>query len=241
MKKQVILLSLFLVYSLFSNPIQAANLDDLEICPNSYLRSDHAFYSSSKRVSPFRRIKPLPKEALPENEALKEGDSCKVATVETRTRPGSDRGYEGGGYVQWTLVKKEDNKEVWAAHTEWGLIYVGDIEDGTYTFFEAKWLCRDKEIVINGEKIKMTLLERPGVDIERPAINVELLTHLNTKSVVLDRYEAQPWFWSNFGHIYRPWDYPGGSPYNFVNSTYYKFSVRCVGRKAEPEPQCGCE
>ena len=204
------------------------------------MRSSQAFYSSSKRISRFRRINPLPKEALPENEALKEGDSCKVATVETR--PGRDRGYEGGGYVQWTLVKKEDNKEVWAAHTVWGLIYVGDIEDGTYTFFEAKWLCRDKEIVINGEKIKMTLLEGPGMDIERPALDVELLTHLNTKSVVLDRYEARPRFWSSLPYsTYRPWDYSGGSPYRYINSLYHKLSVRCVGRKAEPEPQCGCE
>lgn len=225
MKKQIILLSLFLVFGLFSSPIQAANLGDLETCPNSKLRSQ-ASDSSSRRINPLpknlddleicpnrklrsrvsasssRRINPfLPKgenvvEALPENEALKEGDSCKVATVETR--PGLNGGYEGGGYVQWTLVKKEGNKEVWAVHTEWELIYVGGVEDGTYTFFDAKWLCRDKEIVIDGEKIQMTLPEvfyggRVGSNIERLTLDFELLKHINYESVVPHIYATRLW------------------------------------------------
>ena len=203
--------------------------------------------SQASDSSSARRIHREDGEALPENEALKEGDSCKVATLETR--PGVFGGYEGGGYIQWTLVKKEDNKEVWAAHTEWGLIYVGDVEDGTYTFFEAEWLCRDKEIVINGEKIKMTLHElnfggRVGANIERPTLDFELLKHLNYESVVPNRKQTlrNNWLWTSAPYyIYHAWRTPAttGSS-SFINSPYHDLSVRCVGPKEEKK-LCGCE
>ncbi len=246
MKKQIILLSLFFVFGLFLNPLQAASLDDLEICPNPNLRDELSTSQASDSSSSSGRINPLlPKgensEALPErerngdevlnnSEALQEGYTCKVATVETR--PDSDKGCEGGGIVQWTLVKKEGNKEIWAAHTGWGLIYVGDVEHSAYTFSEAKEVCKNKEVVINGEKIEMTLPEigfgKGGSDIERP-LNFELLKSLNYTSVVLSRDRS--WFWSSSPNDgLSAWVFHPASGYFSVFGRLSYESVRCVGR-----------
>ena len=216
MKKQIILSSLFFVASLFLSSVQAANLDDLDICPNPN--------SSDNRV-------------------LEEGYTCKVSTVETRLD--SDEGYkddedckdhQGVCYVQWTLVNKEGDKETWAAHAGrwgWGLIYVGDVEDGVYTFSDAEKVCKNKEIVINGKRIKMTLPEigfgLGGSDIERP-LNFEFLKHLNYTSVVSNR--DQSWFWSLSSSLNRDilaWVFrPDRRGFHY--NRYGHNSVRCVGR-----------
>lgn len=211
MKKQIILLSLFFMASLFLNSVQALDLDNLEICPNP----------NSSETPPVLEV----------------GYTCKVPTV--NTRPGSDEGYRRDGYVQWTLMKKEGDRKIWAAHTgRWGLVYVGSIEDGYYTLGEAEEVCnRIEEIAFNGEvrHIKMTLPEigfgRGYSDIENP-LNFELLTYLNHKSVVPNG--DGNWYWSNspphgfrniFGFVFHPAS--GDLSKIFIG---YKHLVRCMGR-----------
>ncbi len=233
MKKQMILLSLFLVTGLFLSPVQAANP---EICPNPNSSETPPVVESSK---PSTVIYPMArKEASQEvkAEAGEVGYTCKVLTVETE---GYKNEEEGDVYVQWTLVKKEGMKEIWAAHTErWGplYVYVGDVEDGFYTFKEAENVCKDKEIVLNGEthRIKMTLPEIGfgigGSDIDN-LLNFEFLKYLNYTSVVSNR--DQTWFWSgssSFSHYAYAWGFHPASGHFDDDLRYYLYSVRCVGR-----------
>ena len=90
-------------------PVQATDVDDLEVCPNEDVT-----------ISPFTP------QVTPQE--LKVSYTCKVIAVETKN-------YKTTGNVQWTLVKQDGDKQIWAAHTlRWGMIYVGYIEAGLYSF-----------------------------------------------------------------------------------------------------------
>ncbi len=244
MKKQIILSSLFFVAGLFLSPVQAANLEDLEICPNPNSSETPPVVESSK---PLTVTNPMAPKEVNGNEALKVGYTCKVPTVEKR------RGYkneeDGDVYVQWTLVKKEGSRKIWAAHTlRWGPehIYVGYVEDDFYTFNEAEKVCarnkdgtdRIEEIVFNGEtrQIKMTLPEigfgTGGSDINNP-LNFQLLEHLNYMSVV---YQDRNWLWSGSLDInYRAWLFHPDRVVYFDDYQYGLNLVRCVGLQARGE------
>ena len=107
--------------SFFFGSAQATNLEDLVTCPNPNVQNNAA-------------------------QALEVGYSCKVPTVETH-QPGENEGYKVSGDVRWTLVKKEGDRHIWAADTlQWGSVYVGYIEPGYHSFFEAKEIATGKKI-----------------------------------------------------------------------------------------------
>ena len=177
MRKQSVLSSLFLVSGLLLSSVQAADLDDLEVCPlfNGQKNED-------AKVNPLRPDKDLNNE-----EELKVGYKCKTLGVETES-------YRPDGHVQWTLVKKDGGKQIWAAHTKWGPIYVGYVETGVYSFSEAKRVCNKYEnIVLEGKtyQIKMTLPEIGFRKAIRNSLNFELLESLNYTSVISNEEQIQ--------------------------------------------------
>ena len=204
MRKQIVLSSLFLVSGLLLSSVQAADFDVLK-----------------KVCSHHNKINPL----LPKEE-LKIGYKCKTQGVETDN-------YSPDGYVQWTLVKKDGGKQIWAAHTgRWGPIYVGYIEDGYHSLEKAKKACNKYEdIVLDGKpyQIEMTLPET-GFGETNPdnPLNFELLRSLGDTSVIYNE-DNKIWFWSR-----SPGDALG---VNIADGAYYSLpgdrkvsSVRCVGR-----------
>ncbi len=186
--------------------------EELEICPISYVRRwfDHP---NPAAVMDFETMMELKTKA----ENLEVGYTCKVPTSRSRTGYVDHRKCreynQGVCHVRWTLVKKERGREIWAVHLGRAayifvgnrrdgyklqslsgkgenIIYVGDIEDGSYTFSEAKEVCENKEIVINGEKIKMTLPLASKILDDKNSTNINhhlnfaLLKHLNYASVI---------------------------------------------------------
>ena len=236
MGKQTVFLSVFFVFGLFLNPLQAANLDDFEICPNpNFLPEDLAVINP---MAPKETNQGVEVEA--NNEAsddgikvLEVGYTCKVPTVETKSYR---NGEEGDVYVQWTLVKKERDGEIWAAHTgRWGSIYMGGVEHISsfwHTFDKAKEVCnKTEEFVFNGEvhRVKMTLPKigfgKGDSDVDNP-LNFELLKYLNYVSVV--SIEDRDLFWSSSLNGDFAWVHP-------VHGTFlsefkdFAHLVRCVG------------
>ena len=210
MRKQIVLSSLFLVSGLLLSSAQAADLDDLKVC------------------SPQNKINPL----LPKEE-LKIGYKCKTQGVETDN-------YSPDGYVQWTLVKKDGGKQIWAAHTgRWGPIYVGYIEDGYHSLEKAKEVCNKSEDIVldkKPHKIKMTLPET-GFGETNPdnPLNFELLKSLGDTSVIYNE-DNKTWF-SSSPRSPGDDDAPGSLVYYVADGLHYydpdsddKASVRCVGR-----------
>ena len=211
MRKQIVLSSLFLVSGLLLSSVQAADLDDLKVCLHQRNRGG--------RTNPL-----LPKEEL------KIGYKCKTQGVQTEN-------YSPDGYVQWTLVKKDGGKEIWAAHTgRWGPIYVGYIEDGYYSFWTSKEVCNKYEDIVldkKPHKIEMTLPEI-GFGFKKMIpnnpLNFELLQSLGYTSVI---YNDKKLFWSRshwrYGLSTGAWLFNSArgnieAPFN------RKVSVRCVGR-----------
>lgn len=227
MRKPIILSSLFLVGGLFLSLAQATQLDNLEVCPNP-------------NVPKNATINPLAPREVPAYEVLEVGYTCKVTTVETR--PGKNEGYKSTGDVQWTLVKKDGGKQIWAAHTvRWGPVYVGYVEPGYHNFSEAKWVCNKKEdIELDGlsRRIQMTLPEIGfgKTDINNP-LNFELLKYLNYTSVIPN--EDRIWlFWSRTPDIYnKAWAFNPVSGFDDDDSQLDNNSVRCVGRDNTLEDQ----
>ena len=196
MRKLIVHSSLFLLGFLFLSLAQATNFDDIEVCPNVPNQNNN-----NNTI-----INPIAPGKKPANEVLKVGDTCKVPTVETRT--GKNEGYKLMGHAQWTLVKKDGGKEIWAAHTLWilsedggkedwvahalrgGPIYVGYVEPSYYHFSKAKWVCGkyiEIELDGNSHRIQMTLPEIGfgHTDIDNP-LNFEFLRYLNYTSVTPD-------------------------------------------------------
>ena len=103
MRKLIVHSSLFLLGCLFLSLAQATNsthFDDIEVCPNPNGHIPEQNNNNNNTI-----INPIAPEKEPANEVLKVGDTCKVATVETRT--GKNEGYKLMGHAQWTLVKKD--------------------------------------------------------------------------------------------------------------------------------------
>ena len=210
MKKQMILSSLFFVTGLFLSSVQGADSDEPKICPNPN--------------SP--------------NEALEVGYTCKVpTTVETRY---SDEDPNGKDYAEWTLVKKEGSREVWAARTpKRGPIYVGPIEEGYYNFNQAEEVCnRTEEIVFDGEtrQIKMTVPEigfGRVLDIDNNLLNFEFMKYLNYTSVIPDK--VREWFWAApITKDKSAWSFrPVNDNFNYDYRSNLHSSVRCVGRQVQ--------
>ena len=186
------------------------------------------FGAGFKNVQEDGKINPLPpKEDLNNEEELKVGNKCIALGVETKN-------YRPDGYVQWTLVKKDGGKLIWAAHTVWGHIYVGYIEDGYHNLNSANAVCNKYEdIVLNGKSysIKMTLPEIGFRYTSRnEKLNFELLKSLNYTSVVSNKH--QNWLWArspiiNYTLMFDP---VKGKvvKVNYNKYRSYDRSVRCV-------------
>ena len=249
MRKLIVHSSLFLLGCLFLSLAQATNstnFDDIEVCPNPNVPEQN---NNDNNII----INPIAPEKEPVNEVLKVGDTCKVATVETRT--GKNEGYKLMGHAQWTLVKKDGGKEIWAAHTLWipsedgdkedwvayalrgGPIYVGYVEPNYYSFSKAKEVCDNYnleggieiELDGNSHRIQMTLPEIGfgHTDIDNP-LNFELLKYLNYSSVTSD--EDRSWFWSRSPNYYvSAWAFGSAGGVISHDGRNSVFAARCVG------------
>ena len=214
MGKLIILSSFFVVGSLFIGQVgEALDLESLEIC--------YGLHSSKETADTLESRQ----ELLPGS--LKVGYTCKVARVETDH-------YSKEGYVPWTLVKRDGDKQIWSARTqEWGPIYVGYVEPDHYTFVEAKEICnREEEIKLDGKSltIAMTLPEFGfgKTRIDEP-LNFELMTHFNYTSIMPD--EDGKWFWASApGYRYGAWLFSAAYPSLYSDLYYTRRPVRCVGR-----------
>ncbi len=210
----------FLVYLIFANPAWS---ESIEFCRNPNAAKD-------KSINPM-----LPPSAS-SGTKLAVGYSCIVPTVETRA--GKNEGYKPTGMVKWTLVRNNENKQVWAAHTRrWGPIFVGSIEPEEYGLIKAREVCNKYEdVVLEGVnlRISMTLPEIGfgASEVDNP-LNFELLKSLNYMAVVPN--ENKRYFWSttpNTGQFHRSaWAYDSiVGKMGYDPALTLSYSVRCLGR-----------
>lgn len=172
--------------------------------------------------------------------ALEVGYSCKVPTIETRPDE-EGKGYAPSeDYAIWTFFRNAEGRPIWAVHTEsWGTIYVGYVEDDSYSFDEAQAqaVCDKKEKIIlpNGEhlEIQMTLPEigfgLRGTDPNN-LLNAEFLLSRNYTSVI--SWEGRRWFWSSSSlNAAYAWAFDSVVGGNGHTSDHRRdsYAIRCVG------------
>ncbi len=177
-------MNLVIITTLICANVSAANFNNLDVCPNPNTTVGKLDPSSTKINKSYAD--------------LKEGDSCKIQSIDTQ--PNGEGGYKSTGFVKWTLAKRSVLGDIWSVSTQrWGNIYVSYIESTLLKVSDAKEFCnRDEIIVLNNQskKVQMSLPEA-GFGRSHPEnpLNYELLTSLNFSKVVPYNYER--WYWTS--------------------------------------------